>query len=115
MGAKAERLLEAQAPTLLVGSPMCTAFSTWQFINHKKRDSKIFAAEKKAGLVHLSWMCKLYMKQAKAGRLYFFTNIPRTLPHGMSHAPSKYCNTEELRELRPTNAKSAKRQRTASL
>ena len=70
MRAKAERLLEAQAPTLLVGSPMCTAFSTWQFINNKKRDSKIVAAEKKAGLAHFSWMCKLYLKQAKAGRRF---------------------------------------------
>ncbi len=66
MMAQAERLLEAQATTLLVGSPMCTTFSTWQFINNKQRDSKIAADEKNAGLVHLSWMCKLYLKQAKA-------------------------------------------------
>ena len=38
MRAKAEKLLEAQAPMLLVGSPMCTVFSTWQLINNKKRD-----------------------------------------------------------------------------
>ena len=55
---------------LLVRSPMCTALSTWQSSNTKKRDPKIVATEKKAGLVRLSWMCKLYMKQAKAGRLF---------------------------------------------
>ena len=54
MRAKAERLLDAQAPTLLVGSPMCTAFSTWQVISNKKRDKGVVEAEKKAGLVHLS-------------------------------------------------------------
>ena len=61
--------MDAQEPTLLVGSPMCTAFSTWQFINNKKRDPNIVQAEKKAGLAHLAWMCKLYAKQAAAGRL----------------------------------------------
>lgn len=70
MRAKAEKLLDAQAPTLLVGSLMCTAFSTWQFINNKKRDPNIVQAEKKAGLVHLAWMCKLFAKQAAAGRLF---------------------------------------------
>ena len=38
MRAKAEKMLEAQAPTLLVGSPRLTAFSTWQIINNKKPD-----------------------------------------------------------------------------
>ena len=70
MRAKAEKLLDAQAPTFVVGSPMCTAFSTWQFINSNKRDPNIVQAEKKAGLVHLPWMCKLYAKQAAAGRLF---------------------------------------------
>ena len=68
MRAKAEKLLDVQEPTLRVGSPMCTAFSTWQFISNKKRDPNIVQAEKKAGVVHLSWMCKLYAKQAAAGR-----------------------------------------------
>ena len=71
MRAKAERLLDAQAPTLLVGSPMCTAFSTWQFINNKKRDPpNIVEAEKEAELAHLAWMCKLYINQAKVDRLF---------------------------------------------
>ena len=68
MSIKAETVLDAHAPMLLVGSPMCTTFSTWQFINNKKRDPNIVEAEKKAGLAHPAWMCKLYLKQAKAGR-----------------------------------------------
>ena len=70
MRAKAEKLLDAPEPTLLVDSPMCTAISTWQFINTKKCHPNIVQAEKKAGLVHLAWMCKLYAKQAAAGRLF---------------------------------------------
>ena len=70
MRAKAERLLDEQAPLLLIGTPMCTAFSTWQYINNKKRDPRIVAAERKSGLQHLTWMCKLYKKQAQAGRLF---------------------------------------------
>ena len=70
MRAKAEKLLDVQEPTRLVGLSMCTAFSTWQVIKNKKCDHTMVQAEKKAGLVHLAWMCKLYAKQAAAGRLF---------------------------------------------
>ena len=63
-------MLDEQKPTLLVGTPMCTAFSTWQYINNKKRDPKIVESEKKSGRVHLAWMCKLYRKQISEGRLF---------------------------------------------
>ena len=59
MRIKAVKLLDEQKPILLVGIPMCTAFSTWQLINDKKRDPKIVKSEKKSGRGHLSWMCKL--------------------------------------------------------
>ena len=36
MRSKSEKLLHEQKPTLLVGTPMCTAFSTWQFINEQE-------------------------------------------------------------------------------
>ena len=70
MRAKAEKLLDAQKPTLLVGTPMCTTFSTWQFMNDKKRDPNIVESEKKSGRVHLAWMCKLYPEQMLEGRLF---------------------------------------------
>ncbi len=34
----ARRMIEEQQPVLLVGSPMCTAFCTWQRLNELKRD-----------------------------------------------------------------------------
>ena len=38
MRERAMAKLKAEEPQLLVGSPMCTAFSTWQRINNKIRD-----------------------------------------------------------------------------
>ena len=45
MGDRAMRKLKAEKPQLLVGSPMCTAFSTWQRISNKIRDPMIVANE----------------------------------------------------------------------
>jgi hypothetical protein len=70
MRIKAEKLLDEQKPTLLIGTPMCTAFSAWQYINNKKRDPQIVESEKKSGRAHLAWMCKLYRKQMSEGRLF---------------------------------------------
>ena len=70
MREEAERLFDEQKPTLLVGTPMCTAFSTWQFINNTKRDPGVVAKELAAGRIHLAWMCKMYLKQLAAGRLF---------------------------------------------
>jgi hypothetical protein len=33
--------IEEEQPMLLIGSPMCTAFSAWQHINNSKRDPKV--------------------------------------------------------------------------
>ena len=33
---KARRMLREQKPILLIGSPMCTQFSTWQYLNYSK-------------------------------------------------------------------------------
>ena len=38
--------LKNEKPLLLIGSPMCTAFSTWQRINDKVRDQFTVAMEK---------------------------------------------------------------------
>ena len=45
---KAEALIESQLPVLLIGSPMCTAFSAIQAINNMpgKRDPELWLASK---------------------------------------------------------------------
>ena len=56
---KAETLLDEQQPMLLIGPPMCTAFSAIQAINNipGKRDPLIIARGKAAGRLHFDWCC----------------------------------------------------------
>ena len=75
MRAKAETLLDAQKPAILIGSPMCTPFSNLQNLNNPKRDPNIVAAEKAAGRRHLEWCCHLYRKQVERGA-YFLHEHP---------------------------------------
>ena len=42
---RAREMVLTQRPMLLVGSPMCTAFSTWQYINRRKRDPLVVSRE----------------------------------------------------------------------
>ena len=60
---------------LLIGSPMCTAFSSWQRINDKIRDPETCASEKRRALVHLSFCVDLYKEQMKNNR-YFVHEHP---------------------------------------
>ena len=55
---------------LLVGSPMCTAFSTWQRISNKIRDPVTVAGELKRAKQHLEFCVKLYREHAKTGRKF---------------------------------------------
>ena len=65
---RAMKKLKAEEPQLLVGSPMCTAFSTWQRINNKIRDPMILANELKRAKEHLKFRVELYREQIKEGR-----------------------------------------------
>ena len=53
MRERAMKKVKEERPQLLIGSPMCTAFSTWQRINNGIRDPHIVAAEKKRAVMHL--------------------------------------------------------------
>ena len=57
------------------GSPMCTAFSAWQFINNKKRDPTVVAREYTRAMIHIRFCMELYKLQADAGR-YFLHEHP---------------------------------------
>ena len=67
--------LKTEQPLLLVGSPMCTAFSAWQHINNSKRDPSVVAKEYARGLSHLKFCCELYEYQVAHGR-YFLHEHP---------------------------------------
>ena len=60
---------------LLVGSPMCTAFSTWQRINNRIRDPYVVEAEKRRAVMHLEFCIELYREQLRHGR-YFLHEHP---------------------------------------
>ena len=42
---RARQMAIEQKPMLLIGSPMCTAFSAWQYINNKQRDPTVVSRE----------------------------------------------------------------------
>ena len=60
--------IEEEQPMLLIGSPMCTAFSAWQHINNSKRDPGVASNEFARGLSHLKFCCELYEYQVAHGR-----------------------------------------------
>ena len=72
---KAKQLLDQQAPTLLVCSPMCTPFSRIQSLNRElaKRGrcnlDKLNESRARA-MVHLEFVCELYLQQVSKG--FFF-------------------------------------------
>jgi hypothetical protein len=67
--------IEEEQPMLLIGSPMCTAFSAWQHINNSKRDPEVTFKEYQRGLSHLRFCCELYEYQVAHGR-YFLHEHP---------------------------------------
>ena len=67
--------VRSERPQLLIGSPMCTAFSTWQRIHNLIRDPVAVAAEKRRAVEHLSFCIELYKGQLRHGR-YFLHEHP---------------------------------------
>lgn len=72
---RAVRKLLQDEPTFLIGSPMCTAFSQMNHINHAKMDPMEVDARLAYGRKHLEFCTKLYDSQWKAGR-YFLHEHP---------------------------------------
>ena len=68
---RARRLLRKQRPFLLIGSPECTAFSTWQFLNaHKYADPEVKRRARIEAEVHMHFVISLYYEQIEAGRFF---------------------------------------------
>ena len=74
---KARRLLHETKPLFLIGSPMCTAWCTWQRINRLKRDPAVVQRELVKARLHLDFVIQLYRDQIEGGR-YFLHEQPRT-------------------------------------
>ena len=68
MRERAMRKLKEEKPMLLIGSPMCTAFSTWQRINNKLRYPYVVDCEKRRAVMHLEFCMELHREQLRTGR-----------------------------------------------
>eukprot|EP00973_Karenia_brevis_P017438 2393230-Karenia_brevis.AAC.1 len=71
---KAERYVDEAKPRILIGSPMCTAFSTLQNLSpwtQNKMDKWIEARE------HIKFVVKLYRKQIEGGRMFLHEHPAR--------------------------------------
>ena len=75
---KAREILRKQRPYLLIGSPMCTAFSSWQRLNEVRLGNTPEARAAKANAIeHVNFVVSLYLEQVQAGR-YFLHEHPRS-------------------------------------
>ena len=73
---KARELLQHSRPVLLIGSPMCTAFSTWQRLNAaKSRRPEDMKRAYTEACVHIEFVVELYKDQL-AGNQYFLHEHP---------------------------------------
>ena len=68
--AKALELVRAEKPAMLIGSPMCTAWCTWQALNATRRDPAVVALELKKAKMHLKFVISLYREQMDGGRMF---------------------------------------------
>ncbi len=73
---RALQLLREQKPLFLIGSPMCTAFCTWQRLNAQKCDSEAMRRKLTQARTHLNFVVLLYREQLEGGR-YFLHEHPR--------------------------------------
>ena len=75
---KARQLIDEDDPDWLIGSPPCTAFSTWNFaMNYPKMSKDKVRDAIAAGRVHLNFVVSLYRKQMYKGK-YFLHEHPAT-------------------------------------
>ena len=73
---KARAMIREQRPYALIGSPMCTAFSTWQRLNASRtRDPAAMERARQGAILHLNFVAELYAEQLEGGR-YFLHEHP---------------------------------------
>ncbi len=68
--AKALDIIRRTKPLFLIGSPMCTAWSTWQRLNAQRRDPAVVKKELVRARLHLDFVVSLYHEQMAGGRFF---------------------------------------------
>ena len=75
---KAREILRKQRPYLFIGSPMCTAFCSWQHFNDARLGHIPAAIAAKVNAIqHMNFAVSRYVEQIQAGR-YFLHEHPRS-------------------------------------
>ncbi len=73
---RARSMLREQKPYVLIGSPMCTHFCTWQKLNESRSSDPQAMRRARAGAtVHMNFVAELYHEQLQGGR-YFLHEHP---------------------------------------
>ena len=68
---KGRQQLREQKPYLPIRSPMCTQFSTWQYLNEaRSTDVAALRRARIAAIVHLEFVASLYEEQVGGGRFF---------------------------------------------
>ena len=72
MREKARALLLKEKLLVLIGSPPCTSFCSWQSLNAARLGwtTKDVRRRRADGELHVSFCCELYRLQAESGRYY---------------------------------------------
>ena len=72
MRAQARALVTREKPLLLIGSPPCTPFCTWQDLNAARHGWSPAEVRRRraAGELHIRFCCELYEEQHRQGRLF---------------------------------------------
>ena len=77
---KAWKRFTEQKPYVLIGSPACTPFSTWQRLNEaKSKDVEAMRRAKVEAVVHMNFVCRMYHEQAEGQILSARTPPSRNL------------------------------------
>lgn len=63
---EARRMVAELQPTWVVGSPPCTALSSWQHVNYADMSPENVERNKMEGIVHLKFVAQLAKDQVKA-------------------------------------------------
>ena len=61
---RARHKMRVEKPMLLIGSPMCRAYSAWQRINNLRRDPEEVKKELENARMHLEFCIELYREHA---------------------------------------------------
>jgi len=71
----ARDLVRKTKPAMVIGSPMCTRFCVFQFVNDMKRSPEEVRRSHVRAMVHLRFVCEIYQEQID-GQRYFLHEHP---------------------------------------